>query len=80
MSLVSAVARSFVAEQTVKSRRTVLLAYLTAMQYAGFTVMPLVRLFLFGVSRIASYPLAKRVGLVLLLSQPYRKLSSTRRA
>ena len=35
------VTRAYVAEGAVKSMRTVLLAYLTAVQYAGFTVMPL---------------------------------------
>jgi len=35
------VTRSYVAELTGKRRRTELLAYLTAVQYAGFTVMPL---------------------------------------
>lgn len=36
------VTRAYVAEKTTRAKRTVLLAYLTAMQYAGFTVMPMV--------------------------------------
>lgn len=32
------VTRAYVSEQTAKKKRTVLLAYLTAVQYAGFTV------------------------------------------
>ena len=35
------VTRSYVAEKTNPNKRTVYLAYLTAVQYAGFTVMPL---------------------------------------
>ncbi|GAB5036408.1 major facilitator superfamily [Nannochloropsis oceanica] len=35
------VTRAWVAEQTERHKRTILLAYLTAVQYAGFTVMPM---------------------------------------
>jgi len=36
------VTRAYVAEKTTRAKRTILLAYLTAMQYAGFTCMPMV--------------------------------------
>lgn len=60
------VTRAYVAEKTTRAKRTVLLAYLTAMQYAGFTVMPMVggvmadifenkRIVLFGPVRLDEY-------------------------